>query len=234
MIRGDQRVILKTYDHQESSSELLAEARNLSCLAESKYIIKIIAAVLIDNYYYGPGPDMISGLVLEYASCGDLESILRSNDVHSIPWEKRLNWAVQITHGVADMHNLGIVHRDLKCTNIVVKEDENVAIIDLGGGGVTQGYYWLGDEDDNVEDSQAKAWCDIFALGVVLWQLSDPSGKPIHGEAPVASPSSEISSDYCSIIPACIVVDCRQRPQAPEVLNRILKLVGRDIGEVII
>src|SRR2546423_581341 len=109
------------------------------------------------------------------------------------------------------MHNLNIVHRDLKCTNIVVKEDENVAIIDLGEGGAMEGYYWSGDEDDNVEDSQAKAWCDIFALGVVLWKLSDPSRKPIHGKAPVASPSSEIPSDYCSIIGACVVADCHQR-----------------------
>ena len=150
VMHADHPVILKTYDDRETSPELLMEARNLSRLVGSKYIIKVIAAVMIDNYYYGPGPDMISGLVLEYASQGDLESILCANGVCSIPWQRRLKWAFQITHGVADMHYLDIVHGDLKCTNIVVREDDNLAIIDLGEGGVMEGYYWP--DDDNESD----------------------------------------------------------------------------------
>ena len=224
MMHADRRVILKTYDERETSPELLVEARNLSRLTGSKYIIKVIAAVMVDNYYYGLGPDMISGLVLEYASQGNLESILCTNDVHNIPWQRRLNWAFQITHGIADMHYLDIVHGDLKCTNIVVKEDDNVAIIDLGQGGVTEGYYWPDDENETVEKYWLKSWCDIYALGVVLWQLSEP-GKPVHGEAPVAKATSEIPSEYCSVVAACVAADYRRRPGAPEVLSRLTKLV---------
>ena len=228
MMHADRPVILKTYDDHETSPELLMEACNLSHLAGSKYIIKIITAVMIDNYYYGPGPDMISGLVLEYASQGDLESILCANGVCSIPWQRRLKWAFQITHGVADMHYLDIVHGDLKCTNIVVREDDNLAIIDLGEGGVMEGYYWPDDDNESVEKYWLKGWCDIYALGVVLWRLSEP-GKPVHGGAPVARATSEIPSEYCSVVTACVAADCRRRPDAPEVLRRLTKLVKGDI-----
>ena len=51
--------------------------------------------------------------------------------------------------GFLDIHNLNIVHEDLECTNIVVKADANVAIIDIAEGGQTEEYYWP--DDDGLE-----------------------------------------------------------------------------------
>jgi len=99
----------------------------------------------------------------------------------------------------------------------------------MEGGGITEGYYWPEDENESVEESWIKGWCDVYALGVVLWQLSEP-GKPVHGEAPVARATSEIPSDYCSVVAACVAPDCRRRPQALEVLRKLTKLVEGEIA----
>jgi hypothetical protein len=217
-------VILKTYDDRTTSPEILAEACNLDRLAASEFIINLIAGVVIDNYYYGPGPEMISGLLLEYAPRGSLESILCTNGVHNIHWQRRLKWAYQTTRAIVDMHALGIVHGDIKCSNIVVKDNDIVAIIDLGEGGGTEGWYWPGDEEEIVEDYTPEPHSDIYGLGVVLWQLTD-SGKPVHGEVPVVKVSSYIPPDYCSVVAACCVGDGYLRPSAAEVLERISGLI---------
>jgi len=217
-------VILKTYDDRTTSPEILAEACNLDRLAASEYIINLIAGVVIDNYYYGPGPDMISGLLLEYAPCGNLESILRTNDVHNILWQRRLKWAYQSTRAVVDMHALGIVHGDIKCSNIVVKDDDNIAIIDLSEGGGTEGWYWPGNEEESVEDYTPEPHSDIYGLGVVFWQLTD-SGKPVHGEVPVVKVWSHIPAEYYSVVAACSAADGYLRPSATEVLERISGLI---------
>ena len=44
--------------------------------------------------------------------------------------------------------------------------------------------------------------CDIYAWGVVLWQLSEV-GKPIHGEAPVVR-ATEIPSEYGCVVAVCV------------------------------
>ena len=216
--------ILKTYDDRTTSPEILTEARNLHRLARSEFIVNLIAGVVIDNYYYGPGPEMISGLVLEYAAHGSLESILRANGVHNIQWQRRLKWAYQTTRAVADMHLLGIVHGDIKCSNVVVKDNDTAAIIDLGEGGRTEGWYWPGDEDESIENCVQEPHQDIYGLGVVLWQLTD-NGKPVHGEVPVVRVSSHITSEYCSVVEDCCAVDYSLRPSAAEVLERIRVLI---------
>ena len=222
---NDGAVILKTYDDRTTSPEILTEARNLERLATSEFIINLIAGVVIDNYYYGPGPEMISGLLLEYAPCGSLESILRTNGVHNIHWQRKLNWAYQTTRAIVDMHALDILYGDIKCNNIVVKEDDNVAIIDLGEGGRTEGWYWSSDEEESVGDYSPELCSDIYGLGVVLWQLTD-SSKPVHGEVPVVKVSSQVSPEYCSIVAACCAVDGKLRPTAAEILDRIGELTG--------
>jgi serine/threonine protein kinase len=121
------------------------------------------------------------------------------------------------------MHTLSIIHGDIKCTNIVVKADDNVALIDIGEGGRTEGYYWDDDLRKMGVDFKLKKSGDIYALGVVLLQLME-FRKPVHGEAPVVKRDLQIPSEYCSIVAACVDADDLLRPSALEVLERLSRL----------
>jgi len=55
-----------------------------------------------------------------------------------IPARKTVDYALQVTRGLAAAHARGIIHRDLKPENIFLTEDERVKILDFGLAKLTQ------------------------------------------------------------------------------------------------
>jgi serine/threonine protein kinase/Tol biopolymer transport system component len=109
-----------------------------------------------------------------------------------LPMRKALEWARQITDGLAAAHEKGVVHRDLKPENLFVTNEGRVKILDFGlarespratgdgasnsptvsrltGPGVvmgTVGYM----SPEQVRGSPIDHRADLFSLGVVLYE----------------------------------------------------------------
>lgn len=63
-----------------------------------------------------------------------IHSLFNVNTISSFPVniDLKLNWILQILDGLSYLHNVGIIHRDISSSNIMIKYDNTVSIIDLG------------------------------------------------------------------------------------------------------
>ena len=107
----------------------------------------------------------------------------------ALPVRKAVEYAVQITKGLAAAHDRGIIHRDLKPENLFITRDGVVKILDFGlaklvssdsnqntitqlgsqAGAVigTMGYM----APEQLRGQQVDHHCDIFSLGAVLYEM---------------------------------------------------------------
>ncbi|OMJ94992.1 hypothetical protein SteCoe_1685 [Stentor coeruleus] len=119
-------------------------------------------------------------LIMDYYKGGDLLQKIKS--CRKLPEDLLKKIMKQLLIGVSYLHNLRIVHRDLKLENILFKEkngDVLVKIIDfdtsvkLTDKGVISGLYgtiyYMAPELINLEYNEK---CDIWSLGIIMYALS--------------------------------------------------------------
>ncbi|KAF7267474.1 hypothetical protein GWI33_019307 [Rhynchophorus ferrugineus] len=70
-------------------------------------------------------------LVTEYISGGTLTELLQ-NSTQPLPWEQRVSFAKDIASGMAYLHSMNIIHRDLNSHNCLVRDDKSVIVADFG------------------------------------------------------------------------------------------------------
>ncbi|XP_022550381.1 LEAF RUST 10 DISEASE-RESISTANCE LOCUS RECEPTOR-LIKE PROTEIN KINASE-like 1.3 isoform X2 [Brassica napus] len=73
-------------------------------------------------------------LVYEYISNGTLADHLHGDQAQSRPicWPARLNIAIQTANALSFLHASGIIHRDVKTTNILLDSNYQVKVADFG------------------------------------------------------------------------------------------------------
>src|SRR5690349_20845578 len=68
---------------------------------------------------------------MEFAERGNLNNLLKCQQL-PVGWITRMKWCMQITNGLFYLHKNNIIHRDLRCVNILVTKDFDVKISDFG------------------------------------------------------------------------------------------------------
>lgn len=121
---------------------------------------------------------------------------------HKMTEEKTADIAIKLVHAMKTLHNLEppVIHRDIKPQNIIIKEDESIALIDFG---ISRIYKESGSADtvfcgtrffappEQYGFMQTDIRSDIYSFGVVLsWMLT--------GEAkPVKEPNTKLEKIAC-------------------------------------
>jgi serine/threonine protein kinase len=129
-------------------------------------------------------------ITMEYVDGKDLKSTIRKTD--RLPEDKALSIAIEVCAGLAEAHELGVVHRDLKPQNIMIEKKGRAKILDFGiarsieAKGVTQTGTMIGTpaymSPEQVEGKETDQRSDIYSFGVVLYEMV--TGKvPFTGES---------------------------------------------------
>ena len=144
-----------------------------------------------------------------------------------------LGYIQQVLSGLAYAHERGIVHRDVKPSNIMIGRDDQVKLLDFGlafptlGPEFTRSGMILGSlpfmSPEQVLGKQLDARSDVYAVGVTLYQL-------LTGRLPFEGASEyEIASAHLKSSPADPIAI---NPNIPAHLSKIvLKSLSKSPGD---
>jgi len=213
----DKKVALKV-PHKQSTDfgELLREPRLLASLNHPN-IVGILTAEKPENVFF---------IVMEYVSGETLESIIANNGALDVP--VALDYICQIGNAVDHAHHHGVIHRDLRPSNVIVTSTGLVKVADFG----TSRFLEIAAHGTTVigsppymapEQFHGKAVfaSDIYSLGVTMFQM-------LTGMLPYGTPSA---ADLDRLMRGELLVSPRLRnPKIPRAINDIvLKAMAPDI-----
>jgi serine/threonine protein kinase len=191
-------------------------------------------------------------IALEFIEGQDLREYARSA---ALDLAQKLALVAQVCDGVHHAHQNAVIHRDLKPANILVDEEGHPKIIDFGvaraadrddrhTAAQTQANHLIGTlaymspEQIDGNPNEIDASCDVYALGVVLYELLsgrlpfDLQGKSLHDaarriceEPPARLGSSEhrIPHDVEAIVGKALEKDKRRRYDSAAALAEDLR-----------
>ena len=179
-------------------------------------------------------------LILEYCSCGSLIDLMYSID-RSFTEIEIATFIEMVLQGLICLHDLNIIHRDIKAQNILITEDGNAKLGDFGVGikltdkeyrhSKKGSPYWMSPQVILQEDYDIKT--DIWSLGITCVELAE-SQPPFADLKPMAVMNKiskqppnvediinveEYSENFVDFIRKCIVVDPNKRASAKELIE---------------
>jgi serine/threonine-protein kinase/serine/threonine-protein kinase PpkA len=175
----------------------LAEARTVA-IKRFKYVLTVLPTEIIEKLTQSldkktqvkhPGVVDIESvgmttdafyLIMEYILGADLKQILESHGKPPLP--QAIIWFIEITKALAAIHDSGLLHRDLKTSNILLRDDGSLALMDYGveksllieTGFIAEDEifctpYYVSPE--RITGEACTAATDIYSLGIIFYEL---------------------------------------------------------------
>jgi eukaryotic-like serine/threonine-protein kinase len=213
----DKRVALKVPHKQGVDfGELLREPRLLASLNHPN-IVALLTAEKQENVFF---------IVMEFVPGETLETVIAREGALDLP--RALDYTCQICNGVDHAHRHGVLHRDLRPSNVLVTDTGLLKVADFG----TSRFLEIAAHGTTVigsppymapEQFRGKAVfaSDVYSLGVTMFQM-------LTGELPYGTPSP---ADLDRLIKGELRMAPRlKNPRIPKAINDIvLKAMAPDI-----
>lgn len=214
---------------QKEIDEVRQEAKILSSI-NSDFVVK---------YYDSFEENDNINIVMEYCDEGDLNDFIIKKKESQTLIEEDLIWNlfIKITIGLAHIHQMKILHRDLKTMNIFLKNGFQVKIGDLGVAKILLKNsfaktligtpYYLSPEICQEKPYNDKS--DVWALGCILYELctfKHPFDAKSQGALILKimnntpeNINNSYSKDLCNLIHLLLEKESEKRPSCKDILN---------------
>jgi len=168
------------------------------------------------------------------------QTLRERDEPGALPVRKALDYALQITQGLAAAHGKGIVHRDLKPENLFLCQDGRVKILDFGlaklkptnrAGGMgmetptrtqTEPGKVMGTVDymspEQARGQEADQRSDIFTIGVILYEML-AGRRAFQGQSAVEAMNAILKEEP----PDLVEINGKVSPGLARVVNHCLE-----------
>jgi DNA-binding NarL/FixJ family response regulator len=171
---------------------------------EYSAILAIHSPLVVEIYDYGVH-EGLEYLAMEYLPHGDLKARIQ----RGVSEADALRYVEQIAQALQVVHEAGLVHRDLKPPNVMLRASDTVALIDFGlaraldgsttntRSGVLLGSpYYMSPEQALGEQLDARS--DFYSLGVICYEM-------LTGQKPYTGASAmEVLQQHVSAAPPAL------------------------------
>jgi len=189
---------------------------------------------------------------MEYIPGDNLKSIIQM--MGPLSPARTLAIAGQVCDGMAEAHRLGVIHRDLKTSNIMIDREGNARITDFGIARTvaTKGLTDLGTligtpeymAPEQIEGENVDHRADIYSLGIVLFEMM--TGRvPFEGNTPLSTAlmqktvrapdprvlNAQTPEALSAVIGKCLEKDQAGRYQRVELLASDLQGIAAGLSE---
>ncbi|KAF9159145.1 hypothetical protein DFQ26_006859 [Actinomortierella ambigua] len=193
-------------------------------------------------------------LIMELAENGTLSRAIKAG---TLDWPSKERLAHEIARGLEYIHQESVLHCDLKSTNVLLTKHMEAKLADFGlaqvrstvsssmsmssaGGGLAGTLRWLAPELFEVEKPVYSTKTDIYALGMVMWEMAANCTQPFKDQDDGQLITMHVKSGHRERIPddtppmyreyieRCWHHDRDQRPDAREVI--LVKEVQRGVA----
>ena len=177
--------ILKT--EFAGSDEFLRRFRN-----ESKAIALLSHPNIVKIYDVG-FTDKVQFIVMEYVDGITLTDYIEQQGV--LKWRDAVHFTIQILKALQHAHDRGIVHRDIKSSNVMLLSDGTIKVMDFGIARFNRennktmsektigSVHYISPEQARGDITDERS--DIYSVGVALYEMLTGK-KPFDGDTPVA------------------------------------------------
>jgi serine/threonine protein kinase/Tfp pilus assembly protein PilF len=242
-IKLKRKVAIKFLPHHISANEeerqrFLIEAQAAAALNHPN-IATIYAIEETDDLKWGKQ----AFIIMEFIEGKELKEVVDMHSDASLQLEDVINYAIQIAQGLEAAHKKGIIHRDIKSSNIMITSDGKIKIMDFGlakirgGSEITKIGSTAGTaaymSPEQLKGANVDERTDIWSFGIVLYEMI--TGKlPFSGayeqatsysivnekQKPVSSFREDIPEKLLLILNKCLSKNADERYNgAEEILN---------------